>query len=185
MADLFLVWARCEDARVRGFLLEKGMPGLSAPKIEGKFSLRTSATGMIVMDSVEVPEENVLPNAVGLSVSVCWDPESRLPGFPSMCSWASFCPDLRTKCRHRVGSTVCKSRASRQAKNPGHRTGKILETVPQCPRVQLGGRTSLSLIPSTTKIDRSQQGERACLSPGTSAWGESQSWPPGRRLPHI
>lgn len=67
VADLFLVWARCEDARVRGFLLEKGMPGLSAPKIEGKFSLRTSATGMIVMDSVEVPEENVLPNAVGLS----------------------------------------------------------------------------------------------------------------------
>lgn len=69
VADLFIVWARCEDNRVRGFLLEKGMRGLSAPKIEGKFSLRASATGMIIMDSVEVPEENVLPNAAGLAVS--------------------------------------------------------------------------------------------------------------------
>ncbi|XP_010591584.1 glutaryl-CoA dehydrogenase, mitochondrial isoform X3 [Loxodonta africana] len=66
VADLFVVWARCEDSRIRGFLLEKGMQGLSAPKIEGKFSLRASATGMIIMDGVEVPEENVLPNASGL-----------------------------------------------------------------------------------------------------------------------
>lgn len=69
VADLFVVWARCEDGRIRGFLLEKGMRGLSAPKIEGKFSLRASATGLIVMDDVEVPEENVLPNASGLAVS--------------------------------------------------------------------------------------------------------------------
>lgn len=69
MADLFVVWARCEDNCIRGFLLEKGMQGLSAPKIEGKFSLRASATGMIIMDGVEVPEENVLPNASGLAVS--------------------------------------------------------------------------------------------------------------------
>ncbi|XP_058146504.1 glutaryl-CoA dehydrogenase, mitochondrial isoform X4 [Dasypus novemcinctus] len=67
VADLFVVWARCKDSGIRGFLLEKGMPGLSAPKIEGKFSLRASATGMIVMDGVEVPEENVLPSAFGLA----------------------------------------------------------------------------------------------------------------------
>lgn len=54
---------------MRGFLLERGMPGLSTPKIEGKFSLRASATGMIVMEDVEVPEENMLPNAEGLAVS--------------------------------------------------------------------------------------------------------------------
>eukprot|EP00069_Balaena_mysticetus_P005523 bmy_04862T0 len=67
VADLFVVWARCEDSCIRGFLLEKGMRGLSAPKIEGKFSLRASATGMIIMDDVEVPEENVLPKASGLA----------------------------------------------------------------------------------------------------------------------
>uniref|UniRef100_A0A4X1TEZ6 Glutaryl-CoA dehydrogenase, mitochondrial n=1 Tax=Sus scrofa TaxID=9823 RepID=A0A4X1TEZ6_PIG len=67
VADLFVVWARCEDNCIRGFLLEKGMRGLSAPKIEGKFSLRASATGMIIMDDVEVPEENVLPKASSLA----------------------------------------------------------------------------------------------------------------------
>ncbi|NXV53540.1 GCDH protein, partial [Uria aalge] len=67
-ADLCLVWAVCEgDGKVRGFLLERGTPGLSTPKIEGKFSLRASATGMIMMDNVEVPEENLLPNAEGLA----------------------------------------------------------------------------------------------------------------------
>lgn len=67
VADLFVVWARCEDNCIRGFLLEKGMRGLSAPRIEGKFSLRASATGMIIMDSVEVPEENVLPSVSSLA----------------------------------------------------------------------------------------------------------------------
>ncbi|XP_055649167.1 glutaryl-CoA dehydrogenase, mitochondrial [Falco peregrinus] len=67
-ADLCVVWAVCEeDGRVRGFLIERGTPGLSTPKIEGKFSLRASATGMIVMEDVKVPEENLLPNAVGLA----------------------------------------------------------------------------------------------------------------------
>jgi glutaryl-CoA dehydrogenase len=66
VADLFLVWAKTEDGVIRGFLLEKGMPGLSAPKIEGKFSLRASATGEIVMDEVFVPEENRLPGVEGL-----------------------------------------------------------------------------------------------------------------------
>ncbi|XP_040592689.1 glutaryl-CoA dehydrogenase, mitochondrial isoform X2 [Mesocricetus auratus] len=67
VADLFVVWARCEDNCIRGFLLEKGMRGLSAPRIEGKFSLRASSTGMIIMDDVEVPEENVLPNVSSLA----------------------------------------------------------------------------------------------------------------------
>jgi glutaryl-CoA dehydrogenase len=66
IADLFVVWAKDDEGRVRGFLLEKGMKGLSAPKIEGKFSLRASITGEIVMDDVEVPEEQVLPGASGL-----------------------------------------------------------------------------------------------------------------------
>ena len=65
-ADVFVVWAKL-DGRIRGFILEKGMVGLSAPKIEGKFSLRASPTGEIVMDGVEVPEENLMPNASGLS----------------------------------------------------------------------------------------------------------------------
>jgi glutaryl-CoA dehydrogenase len=66
IADVFLVWAKDDAGVIRGFLLEKGMKGLSAPKIEGKFSLRTSVTGEIVMDEVEVPADNVLPNVQGL-----------------------------------------------------------------------------------------------------------------------
>jgi glutaryl-CoA dehydrogenase len=66
IADVFLVWAKTEDGVIRGFLLEKGMKGLSAPKIEGKFSMRASATGEIVMDDVLVPRENLLPGAQGL-----------------------------------------------------------------------------------------------------------------------
>jgi glutaryl-CoA dehydrogenase len=65
IADVFVVWAKL-DGIVRGFILEKGMQGLSAPKIEGKFSLRTSITGEIVMDDVFVPAENMLPNVQGL-----------------------------------------------------------------------------------------------------------------------
>ncbi len=66
VADVFIVWAKL-DGVIRGFILEKGMAGLSAPKIEGKFSLRASITGEIVMDNVFVPEENMLPHAKGLS----------------------------------------------------------------------------------------------------------------------
>jgi len=66
IADVFVVWAKDDEGVIRGFILEKGMTGLSAPKIEGKFSLRASTTGEIVMDNVEVPEENRLPNAKGL-----------------------------------------------------------------------------------------------------------------------
>jgi glutaryl-CoA dehydrogenase len=66
IADVFVVWGKTEDGKIRGFVLEKGMEGLSAPKIEGKFSLRASITGEIVMDGVFVPEENLLPNISGL-----------------------------------------------------------------------------------------------------------------------
>jgi glutaryl-CoA dehydrogenase len=66
IADVFVVWAKTDDGIVRGFILEKGMKGLAAPKIEGKFSLRTSITGEIVMDDVFVPAANLLPNVQGL-----------------------------------------------------------------------------------------------------------------------
>ncbi|WAR24363.1 GCDH-like protein [Mya arenaria] len=69
IADVFIIWAKskAENNRIKGFILEKGMKGLSAPKIEGKFSLRASITGQIVMEDVEVPEENLLPNVSGLA----------------------------------------------------------------------------------------------------------------------
>lgn len=66
IADVFVVWAKTDDDVIRGFILEKGMAGLSAPKIEGKLALRASITGEIVMDDVFVPEENRLPNVEGL-----------------------------------------------------------------------------------------------------------------------
>ena len=66
IADVFVVWAKDDAGTIRGFILEKGMQGLSAPKIQGKFSLRVSCTGEIVMDDVLVPEHNLLPNASGL-----------------------------------------------------------------------------------------------------------------------
>jgi len=66
IADVFVVWGKTEDGVIRGFILEKGWKGLSAPKIEGKVSLRASVTGEIVMDEVFVPEENLLPNVSGL-----------------------------------------------------------------------------------------------------------------------
>src|SRR5438034_3098971 len=66
IADVFVVWAKTDDGIIRGFILDKAMKGLSAPKIEGKFSLRTSITGEIVMDEVFVPEENRLPHVEGL-----------------------------------------------------------------------------------------------------------------------
>ena len=66
IADLAVVWAKLDD-KIRGFVVERGMPGFETPKIEGKFSLRASVTGEIVLNEVEVPEENLLPNAKGLS----------------------------------------------------------------------------------------------------------------------
>jgi glutaryl-CoA dehydrogenase len=66
IADILVVWAKDDDDAIRGFVLERGMKGLSTPKIEGKFSLRASITGEIVMDDVFVPDENLLPDATGL-----------------------------------------------------------------------------------------------------------------------
>ncbi|MBX3590061.1 MAG: acyl-CoA dehydrogenase [Burkholderiaceae bacterium] len=82
VADVFVVWARNEEGAVRGHILERGAKGLSTPKIEGKFAMRASPTGQIVMDEVFVPEDQVLPGAVGLKgpfaglnnarFSICW-----------------------------------------------------------------------------------------------------------------
>jgi len=66
VADVLVVWAKDDHDLIRGFILERGMKGLATPKIEGKFSLRISITGEIVMDDVFVPDENVLPNVEGL-----------------------------------------------------------------------------------------------------------------------
>ena len=66
IADVFVVWAKTEDGRIRGFILEKGMKGLSAPAIHGKVGLRASITGEVVMDNVFVPEENLMPGVEGL-----------------------------------------------------------------------------------------------------------------------
>jgi glutaryl-CoA dehydrogenase len=69
IADVFVVWAKSDahDGKIKGFVLEKGMKGLAAPKIEGKFSLRASTTGMIQMDEVSVGEDALLPNISGLA----------------------------------------------------------------------------------------------------------------------
>ena len=67
ISDVFIIWAKDEAGAIRGFILDKGMDGLSAPKIEGKLALRASITGEIVMEEVFVPEENKLPGAEGLA----------------------------------------------------------------------------------------------------------------------
>jgi glutaryl-CoA dehydrogenase len=66
IADVFVIWAKTDDGQVRGFVLERGASGLSTPTIEGKFSLRASVTGMVMMDEVNVGEDALLPNVKGL-----------------------------------------------------------------------------------------------------------------------
>jgi glutaryl-CoA dehydrogenase len=66
IADIAVVWAKTDDGRIRGFIVERGMKGFSTPKIEGKFSLRASITGQIVLEDVMVPAANLLPNVQGL-----------------------------------------------------------------------------------------------------------------------
>jgi len=66
IADLAVVWAKCEDGHIRGFLVERSFKGFTTPKIEGKFSLRASTTGMIMLEDVVVPEANMLPKVKGL-----------------------------------------------------------------------------------------------------------------------
>lgn len=67
IADVLIIWAKAEDGKVRGFIVDRGQSksGLATPKIEGKFSLRASTTGMILMDELNVPKENLLPNVIG------------------------------------------------------------------------------------------------------------------------
>jgi glutaryl-CoA dehydrogenase len=82
IADILVIWAKDDDGKVRGFILERGMPGLATHKIEGKFSVRGSPTGELTMDDVFVPEANLLPGAVGLKgpfgclnnarFAICW-----------------------------------------------------------------------------------------------------------------
>jgi glutaryl-CoA dehydrogenase len=67
IADVLLIWAKDENGKIRGFVVERGAEGLTTPKLEGKFSLRASPTGMIVLDDVFVPEENVFPDIRGLA----------------------------------------------------------------------------------------------------------------------
>ncbi|KAF8270510.1 acyl-CoA dehydrogenase domain-containing protein [Lactarius quietus] len=70
IADIHIIWARCKwDGKVRGFILEKGMEGLSAPKIKNKLALRVSTTGSIFMDKVKVPHDALMPGAVGLGAA--------------------------------------------------------------------------------------------------------------------
>lgn len=68
IADICIIWARCEDKKVRGFIIDRteSSEGLSTPTIQGKFSLRASVTGMVLMNDVRVPEHNLLPNVEGL-----------------------------------------------------------------------------------------------------------------------
>lgn len=66
IADVYVIWARNEEDKIRGYLVERGTPGLDAPKIDGKFSLRASSTGMIFMDDVRIPKENEFPLVEGL-----------------------------------------------------------------------------------------------------------------------
>ena len=66
LADVFVIWAKDDAGDIRGFILEKGWKGLSAPKIQGKVGMRASTTGEVVMDNVFVPEENMLPNVRGI-----------------------------------------------------------------------------------------------------------------------
>jgi len=66
VADVFVVWARCDDGRVRGFVVERGTAGLSAAVIPGKMSLRASSTGSVNMDNCVVPEDSLLPGVTGM-----------------------------------------------------------------------------------------------------------------------
>jgi alkylation response protein AidB-like acyl-CoA dehydrogenase len=103
IADVFVVWAKDDEGAIRGFVLEKGWKGLSAPAIHGKVGLRASITGEIVMDEVFCPEENAFPEVRGLKgpftclnsarYGIAWGPWARprtaTPARASTCSTAS------------------------------------------------------------------------------------------------
>lgn len=115
VADVFIVWAKdqTDGMNLRGFILEKGMKGLSAPVIEGKFSLRAGITGQIVMEDVEVPEENLLPNVAGYKVSAssCGLFVFRVwfTSLPEMTSVLVGFPFLNCSCAIQVRTLSCSS----------------------------------------------------------------------------
>ena len=81
IADIAVVWAKCDDKQIRGFIVERAMKGFTTPKIEGKFSLRASITGQIAMDDVHVPKANLLPKVQGLKVSIASASRAEQPGY--------------------------------------------------------------------------------------------------------
>src|SRR5690606_32431256 len=123
IADVFVVWAKTEDGLIRGFILEKGWKGLSAPAIKGKVGLRTSITGEIVMDDVFVPEENLMPGVTGLRgpftclnsarYGIAW---GALGAAVVSCHTARHCTMNRLQCGRPLAQTqlVRKKRADRQ-----------------------------------------------------------------------
>ncbi|CEM14594.1 unnamed protein product [Vitrella brassicaformis CCMP3155] len=94
VANIFLVWARDQDGVVRGFILERGMDGLSTPSIQGKYSLRASPTGMIIMEDVKVPVDNVLPHTEGLKGALSCLNSARLGIAWGTLGAAEFCVEV-------------------------------------------------------------------------------------------
>ena len=116
-ADVFVVWAKDDNGDCRGFILERGMAGLETPKIEGKMSLRASPTGMILMDNVEVPKENMLPNVKGLR-----GPFGCLHRARYGISWGTLgAAEVRTRCSLLL-SLSCLADLRRPFPAPAHRT---------------------------------------------------------------
>jgi glutaryl-CoA dehydrogenase len=144
IADVFVVWAKTDDGAIRGFILEKGMKGLSAPKIEGKFSLRTSVTGEIVMDDVMVPQENLLPDVEGLkgrsAASTARATESR---------GARLAPRRRAGTRRASTRSIASSSAARSP-----RTSSSRRSSPTCRRRSRSG----SRVPATRADEGRRQG---------------------------
>ena len=90
-ADVAVVWAKSEEGRIHGLIVERGMEGFSTPETHGKWSLRASTTGELVFDNVKVPKENLLPNKSGLGAPMmCLDSAaSVLPGAPLVLPWTA------------------------------------------------------------------------------------------------
>ena len=109
IADVFVVWAKDDDGVIRGFILEQGWKGLSRPKIEGKFSLRASITGEIVMDEVFVPEDNLLPNVKGLKGRSAASTRARYGIAWGTMGAAEFCWHARATTRWSASSSAGRS----------------------------------------------------------------------------
>eukprot|EP00514_Thraustochytrium_sp_LLF1b_P001276 CAMPEP_0184517232 /NCGR_PEP_ID=MMETSP0198_2-20121128/5448_1 /TAXON_ID=1112570 /ORGANISM="Thraustochytrium sp., Strain LLF1b" /LENGTH=425 /DNA_ID=CAMNT_0026907597 /DNA_START=144 /DNA_END=1421 /DNA_ORIENTATION=+ len=112
LADVFVVWAKDDEGDIRGFILEKDMPGLSAPLIQGKFSLRASKTGSIFMEDVKVPAENMLPDVKGLTGPFSCLNNARFGIAFGAMGAAQACMDVArdyTMDRHQFGSPLAKN----------------------------------------------------------------------------